>query len=141
MNQKLVYLFLQGVASPLFARLADELESRGHRCLRINFCPGDRLFWPQPGSINYHGRYDEWPVFIRECYQVHGVTDVILFSETRPLHRLAVTEAKHAGCRLHVFEEGYLRPYWLTIDSEGTNGNSQLPLSAEFYLSKEPLGN
>ena len=58
MNPSRTFLFLQGVASPLFARLADELERRGHRCLRINFCPGDRLFWRRAGATNYRGRYD-----------------------------------------------------------------------------------
>ncbi|MGB3147293.1 MAG: capsule biosynthesis protein CapA, partial [Paracoccaceae bacterium] len=28
--------------------------------------------------------------------------------------------------RIHVFEEGYLRPYWLTYERDGSNGNSRL---------------
>jgi capsular polysaccharide export protein len=27
---------------------------------------------------------------------------------------------------VHVFEEGYLRPYWVTYESDGSNGHSQL---------------
>jgi capsular polysaccharide export protein len=137
MHQKKVFLFLQGLASPLFARLADELEVRGHCCLRINFCPGDRLFWPRVRGMHYHGRYDEWPSYLREVMQVHSVTDLILFGETRPLHHLAIAEAKAHGVRAHVFEEGYLRPYSITVEIDGTNANSSLPANAEFYLKAE----
>lgn len=135
MKQQSVFLFLQSVASPLFAKLADELEARGHRCLRINFCLGDRFFWRREGATDYRGRYDEWPAFFREFVEVNIVTDLVLFGETRPLHRLAVSEAKRRQIRIHVFEEGYLRPYWLTVDEEGTNDNSGLPRNADWYLS------
>ena len=40
------FLFLQGVCSPFFARLADALEKCGHRVLKINFNVGDDLYWP-----------------------------------------------------------------------------------------------
>ena len=127
----LTFLFLQGVASPLFARLADELDARGHRCVRVNFCAGDRLFWRRPGAINYRGRYDEWPAFLREILAVENITDLVLFSDVRPMHGLACQEALNLGLRIHVFEEGYLRPYCLSLDFGGANANSPLPRSAE----------
>lgn len=140
MKTHLRYLFLQGVASPLFARLADELERRGHDCLRINFCPGDRLFWRRQGATNYRGRYDEWPAYLREFLEVNRISDLVLFSETRPLHHLAVQEARRLGVRIHVFEEGYLRPYSLTIDFGGSNANSTLPRSAGVFLAAAQSG-
>ena len=135
-----VFLFLQGVASPLFSRLADELERRGHRCLRVNFSPGDRLFWRRPGAINYRGRYDEWPAFLREVLAVENVTDILLFSDVRPLHRLACLEALALGLNVHVFEEGYLRPYCLTLDLGGANANSSLPKSTDAFLAQTASG-
>ena len=30
------------------------------------------------------------------------------------------------GLRIHVFEEGYMRPYWVTYERGGTNGHSRL---------------
>ena len=130
-----VFLFLQGVASPLFARLADELELRGHRCARVNFCAGDHLFWRRPGAVNYRGRYDEWPAFLRELLEVENITDLVLFSDVRPLHHLACQEALSLGLRVHVFEEGYLRPYCLSIDLGGANANSRLPRSTEALVA------
>ena len=129
------FLFLQGVASPLFARLADELELRGHRCARVNFCAGDHLFWRRPGAVNYRGRYDEWPAFLRELLEVENITDLVLFSDVRPLHHLACQEALNFGLRVHVFEEGYLRPYCLSVDLGGANANSRLPRSTEALVA------
>ncbi|MFT7106847.1 MAG: capsular polysaccharide export protein [Yoonia sp.] len=54
------------------------------------------------------------------------VTDIVLYGDTRPLHAEAVKQAKAAGLRVHVFEEGYLRPYWVTYEHDGNNGHSQL---------------
>ena len=38
----------------------------------------------------------------------------------------AVAAAKAAGLTVHVFEEGYMRPYWVTYERGGSNGNSRL---------------
>jgi capsular polysaccharide export protein len=135
MSNRATFLFLQGVASPFFARLADRLEQRGHRCLRINFCAGDRLFWRRPEATDYRGRYDEWPAFLREFLEVNEVTDLVVFGDNRPLHRLALGEARRHGVRNHVFEEGYLRPYCITLEAHGTNAASALPRSAQEYLA------
>ncbi len=140
LESSLTFLFLQGVASPLFARLAGELEGRGHRCVRVNLCAGDRLFWRRPGAVNYGGRYDEWPAFLRELLAVENVTDLLFFSDVRPMHHLACQEALNQGLRVHVFEEGYLRPDCLSLDFGGANANSWLPRSAEALAAAASSG-
>ncbi len=135
MSQR-TFLFLQGVASPLFQMLADRLEAAGHRALRINFCTGDGLFWRRPGATDYRGRLDEWPRFLRGFLETHEVSDLILFSDCRPYHQLALAEARRLEVTTHVFEEGYLRPYWITIDQDGTNAHSRLPRTARAYLER-----
>jgi len=127
------YLFLQGVASPLFPRLARELERRGHMCRHLNICAGDRLFWPKAMTSDFRGRYDEWPGFLREFLDVNQITDLIFFADTRRHHRLAAIEARHRKIGVHIFEEGYLRPYWITLEEAGTNGYSTLPRTAAAY--------
>lgn len=140
------YLFLQGVASPLFPRLALELERRGHTCRHINFCAGDRMFWPRELMSDFRGRYDEWPKFLCEYFEVHQITDLVFFADTRRYHNIAAIEAKRRKIRVHVFEEGYLRPYWITLDEGGSNAYSPLPSDAHFYrttapsLPEQPLG-
>ncbi len=54
------------------------------------------------------------------------ITDIVLYGDTRPIHATAVQAARAMGLKVHVFEEGYLRPYWVTYEREGSNGNSRL---------------
>jgi len=127
------FLFLQGVASPLFAELAGELEKAGHSCRRINLCAGDRLFWRRPGATNYGGDFEQWSRFLADFLETHRIDELILFGDARPYHRTAIRVARQLGLPIHVFEEGYIRPYWITIDRGGANANSPLPRAAEEY--------
>ena len=43
-----------------------------------------------------------------------------------PVHALAIQGARQFNLRVHVFEEGYLRPYWVTYERDGCNGHSKL---------------
>ena len=124
------FLFLQGIASTFFADLGRALETRGHAVRRINFCAGDMLFWRLP-SDDFRGSRRRWPAFIAEYLTEHGITDLILFGDCRPMHRVAVEAAKPLGIRVHVFEEGYMRPNWITMELGGTNGHSSLPKTPE----------
>ncbi|MEP4434380.1 MAG: hypothetical protein ABJ349_19385 [Hyphomicrobiales bacterium] len=49
-----------------------------------------------------------------------------MYGDTRPVHSNAVRLARARGITVHVFEEGYLRPYWVTYERGGSNGNSRL---------------
>lgn len=123
------FLFLQGIASPFFADLGRALMQRGHRVRRINFSSGDWLFWRLP-SDNYRGSRDDWDAYIAGYVAEHGVTDIVLFGDCRPYHVAAKEAAKPLGVRIHVFEEGYLRPNWVTCELGGVNGHSSLPKNA-----------
>ena len=54
------------------------------------------------------------------------ITDIVLYGDTRPIHAEAIKLAKALDLRVHVFEEGYLRPYWVNYQRGGANGNSRL---------------
>eukprot|EP00456_Euglypha_rotunda_P046321 TRINITY_DN36860_c0_g1_i4.p1 TRINITY_DN36860_c0_g1~~TRINITY_DN36860_c0_g1_i4.p1 ORF type:complete len:196 (-),score=32.71 TRINITY_DN36860_c0_g1_i4:11-598(-) len=41
--------------------------------------------------------------------------------------------ARLRDVRVHVVEEGYIRPDFLTLQDDGVNGNSTLPLDAQWY--------
>jgi capsular polysaccharide export protein len=129
-QQSRSFLFLQGLATPYFARLAKELRNAGHKTFRINFCGGDLIFGPR-GSINYRGTYKDWPTFFKSQIAELGITDVILFSDHRPYHQRAMRIAEAIGIQCHIFDEGYLRPNWITLEHGGTLGRSCLPRSAD----------
>jgi capsular polysaccharide export protein len=127
------FLFLQGVCSPFFARLGDRLAERGHAVFRINFNAGDRLYWGRRPAWNYRGRPAELGGFLERIYRECGISDQILFGDRRPVHRPAIGRADRLGVRSHVFEEGYFRPYWITLEREGVNGHSLLPRDPDWF--------
>jgi len=127
------FLFLQGPPGAFFARLGAELAVRGHRVHRINFHGGDRRNWPGPAT-DFRGRAETWPSFFDNFTRDHGVTDLVLFGDCRPMHRIAHGIAKLAGLRTHVFEEGYIRPDWVTLELDGVNGHSTLSRDPRWFL-------
>ena len=129
------YLFLQGPHGPFFRLLGDELRSRGHEVTRVNLCGGDVLDWPF-GALSYHGRTSDWSFWIHELMERRGVTDLLVFGDWRPHHREAVHIARLHGIRVWAFDEGYLRPHWITMEPGGVNGNSTLPHTPKDVLSQ-----
>jgi capsular polysaccharide export protein len=130
------FLFLQGLSTPFFLRLARAIDARGHRIERINLSGGDRVFWPRLGAVNYRGKFSKWRSFLAAFLQERSVTDLILFGDCRPYHRIAVDLARARGISIHVFEEGYFRPDWITLERDGTNGHSRLPRGPQAYLAE-----
>jgi capsular polysaccharide export protein len=128
------FLFLQGLAGPFFGRLASALQQNGHGVARVNFHGGDWLFWPLPGAINFRGRPEAWPEFLAHLLVQRRITDIVLFGDCRPLHRDAIGVARDLHVQVHVFEEGYIRPDWVTIELGGVNGHSTLPRDPQWYL-------
>ncbi|HOL63952.1 MAG TPA: capsular biosynthesis protein [Accumulibacter sp.] len=127
------FLFLQGPCTPFFPRLADRLRAGGHVVHRINFCAGDSLYWGTRPSWRYAGFIDGLGDYLIEKYRQHGITDQILFGDRRPVHRSAVVLGQTYGVRTHVFEEGYFRPWWVTLEREGVNGHSLLPRDPDWF--------
>ncbi len=132
LNRK-TFLFLQGPPGQFFALLAEALVARGHIVHRINFCGGDRWSWDGPAT-DYHGTEDDWPHFFDSFVRRHRITDLALFGDCRPLHRAAHGLSVLRGLRIHVFEEGYIRPDWVTLELDGVNGHSTLSRDPEWYL-------
>ena len=128
------YLFLQGQISRFFAELGQSLDRRGHVVHRINFNRGDRSFWTLPGAVDFTGEPAQWPQFLIEHFKAWGVTNLILFGDCRPMHAVAIRLARARGIRVHVFEEGYLRPHFVTMEEGGVNGHSTLPRDAKEIL-------
>ena len=130
------FLFLQGMATRFFERLGQALTARGHAVHRINFNGGDRAFWRLPQAIDFSGRAEDWPEFLDQLIVDRAISDVILFGDCRPLHRAAIRVAEQRSLRIHVVEEGYLRPDWITFEEGGVNGNSALPRDPGWYLER-----
>ncbi len=121
------FLFLQGPHGPFFHALGRMLQAAGAQVWRVGFNRGDRAFWPTTATyIPYRGAAADWPATVAALIDARGITDLVLYGDTRPVHATAVAAARARGLTVHVFEEGYLRPYWVTYERGGTNGHSRL---------------
>ncbi|MGR3466521.1 MAG: capsule biosynthesis protein [Shimia sp.] len=121
------FLFLQGPHGPFFDRLGRMLRDAGAQVRRVGFNAGDRLFWSDRSSfIPFTDGIEAWPARFRALLTEHGVTDIVLYGDVRPVHAEAVAIARELGLAIHVFEEGYMRPWWVTYERGGSNGNSRL---------------
>ena len=49
------------------------------------------------------------------------------------MHLPAIALARRRGVRVQVFEEGYFRPFLVTLERGGVNGNSSLPRDPDWY--------
>jgi capsular polysaccharide export protein len=140
-------LLLQGLMGPFFHRLGQGLSRAGHTVHKVNFNGGDRAFWRLPGGIDYRGSKADWPAALKDLIRKHKVTDVFLFGDCRDHHLAAMCVCRELGVRVLVFEEGYLRPDWVTLEDGGVNGHSSLPRDPDYYrrtaaaLPQVPLHN
>lgn len=126
-------LLLQGPAGPFFARFAEELRREGVETTKVNFHAGDALFYPGPDAIPFRRPFGEWAGWVEELMEARGVDGLFVFGDCRPMHRAAIEVAERRGARVWCFEEGYLRPDWITLEEHGVNGNSRLPRDPSFY--------
>lgn len=122
-----VFLFLQGPHGPFFDRLSRLLRRAGAETWRVGFNAGDEALWrDRTRYIPCHASREDWPATCRDLIARLAVTDLVLYGDTRPCHAAAIAEARAAGVAVHVFEEGYLRPHWVTYERGGANGNSRI---------------
>lgn len=120
-----VFLFLQGPPGPFFEQLASGLIQRGSLVHRINLSGGDQYDW-HGAAFNYRGRQSKWPMVLDRYLRQHGITDLVLFGDCRPMHKAAIRMCRLRNVHIHVFEEGYIRPDWMTLERDGVNGYSLL---------------
>ncbi len=120
-------LFLQGPHGPFFRNLALAFAQQGHAVHRINFNGGDFIDWHSSLSQqNFSQHMSSWPNYLKNFLSEQLITDVVLYGDCRPFHKTAISVAKEHTIKIHVFEEGYLRPHWVTYERDGVNANSTL---------------
>jgi capsular polysaccharide export protein len=119
-------LFLQGPVGPFFHRFARLLEQRDTRVTKVNFNSGDDWFYPRGDVVRFSGTPAEWPAFLQTLVADGNYEAIFLFGDCRPIHRPVGDIAAAAGCPVWVFEEGYFRPSYITLERGGVNGYSSL---------------
>jgi capsular polysaccharide export protein len=119
-------LLLQGPNGPFFFRLARRLEALGAEVTKVHFNGGDALFWPRRGAIHFRAPMSGWETFVAELLVCRHVEAIVLFGQFRRHHVTAMQVARQLGIAIYVFEEGYIRPWWITLERGGVNADSPL---------------
>jgi capsular polysaccharide export protein len=134
-------LLLQGPMGPFFERLAKTLRAHGQQVWKVNFNAGDDLFFRGEEVIEFREDMDLWPARLRRLVAELRLDAIVLFGQSRRMHQAAITEAEALGVTVFVFEEGYVRPDYVTLEVGGVNAASSLPRNPAFYrdLNAEPL--
>lgn len=133
-------LLLQGPMGPFFRRLSRDLEDRrGAAVYKINFNAGDRLFYRGERTVDFRGTPEQWPDFLAEKIDEWRIDTIYLFGDTRIYHTLAREVVRRLSVRLAVFEEGYLRPHYVTLEEGGVNQRSSLHQDPGFYRNLEVM--
>jgi len=109
------------------------LRIKKHHVYRINFNVGDAVYWGNSPAWNFRDSINSLPEYLDDKINTFGITDVIMLGDTRPVNQLAIPVAAQYGARIHVLEEGYFRPNWITLEEGGINGYSRLPNNPDWY--------
>ncbi|MFC6634847.1 capsule biosynthesis protein [Microbulbifer taiwanensis] len=133
-------VFLQGPLGPFFAKLAKRLSAFGVVTHKINFNGGDRHFSWADFQADFTGHDRDWPAYFRTYLLEHAVDAVFVYGDCRLYHRKAREVCDELGIAFGVFEEGYLRPDFVTLEWGGVNAFSGIDWSREAIDAYQPRG-
>ena len=126
-------LMLQGPMGTFFNRVAAWLGEQDVVVKKINFNGGDWLFHRKLDAVDYRGSLGDFPGFLRQHLIDNDIDGVLCFGDCRHYHKLAKKVADALGLPFFVFEEGYVRPDYITLECGGVNMASSVPRNPAFY--------
>ena len=124
-SRKRNFLLLQGPCGAFYRELQNALEARGHACARVVINGGDFFDARFGKKLIFRRSFADWPAWLTALAARRHVTDIVLYGDCRPYHRAAIAALRPMDIAVHVLEEGYLRPNWITCERDGVNGNSR----------------
>lgn len=119
-------ILLQGPVGPFFAQLQSCLEASGWNTVRVLFNGGDAHFHGAGREVSYFGQMSKWQEWISGLLADYRPDVMLLFGDQRAVHRDAIAAARRHGVTVVCFEEGYLRPDYVTMEVGGNNACSAL---------------
>lgn len=126
-------LLLQGPMGDFFKKLDSSLKKNGATTYKIGFNAGDSFFSNHYNYIPYRDTRDNYRSFVREFLNEHKIDKIFLFGDCRFYQRVSIEVARKLNIEVFVFEEGYIRPHYITMEKYGVNDFSHISRDAEFY--------
>lgn len=126
-------LFLQGPVGNFFNEIDKKLNPYNNT-YQIIFNKGDDVFSNIKNKIYFTDKFKYFDNFINLIYMDLHIDIVFLIGDCRILHDKAIKISKQYDIEVYVFEEGYLRPNFITMEKGGVNFNSRnFPKDIKIY--------
>lgn len=116
-------LLLQGPIGNFFYEFSRYIDKHDASVYKINFTFAERFFYRRE-STNYNGKIDAWPIFFKDFVKNNKINKVFILNDSRPYHQPIINICYEDNIQLYVFEDGYFRPGYITLEPFGVNGNS-----------------
>lgn len=117
-------LLLQGPLGPFFQYFSHFMHNKGMQVHKINFNLGDNCWRSKGNSSYYRGSLADWQYYLADYIAAHQIDTVFCYSDCREYHAIARQFCLANNIRFFVFEEGYLRPHYITLEQNGVNAHS-----------------
>lgn len=125
-------LLLMGPIGLFFARFSRYLRDCGIPVTKVIF-PLYEFGFRRDERVLFQGAMQEWRPFLRQLLQERGIRQIFMYGDFIIPHRIAIEEAQRAGIEAWVFELGYIRPNYVTLERDRVNARSNLNRPVAFY--------
>jgi len=131
-------LLLFGPIGTFFSRLADHLQNQGIETYKVAF-PLHEFGFHHRNRIPFQGSCKlDFRQFLKDLIIKNGIKHVFMYGDFIIPHKIAIEvgeELREQGIAVEtwIFELGYLRPNYITLELNRVNCNSNLNQSRDFY--------
>lgn len=125
-------LLLMGPIGLFFARFCRYLRGCGIPVTKVAF-PLQEFGFPREVEVPFSGDMEAWRPFLRQLLLDRGIRHIFMYGDFIIPHRIAIEEAQGLGIEAWVFELGYIRPNYVSLERDRVNARSNLNKPVEFY--------
>lgn len=133
-------LFLVGPIGTFFARLSNYFEENNIRTYKISF-PLYEYGFPKSRLIKFHKDIFLFKNYLKKILIEKEIKHIFMYGNVLIPHQqtldlLEELKKEDININSHIFELGYLRPNFVTLENKGINYNSDFIKSREFYINQ-----
>ena len=130
-------LLLVGPIGTFFSRLANFLENNNVKTYKISF-PLYEYGFSKKSRLNYDDDILKFKDFLERIIIQKKIKHIFMYGNVLIPHKQSINlcdelERKGYLVNTHIFELGYLRPNFVTLEDKGVNYNSSFILNSDFY--------
>ena len=134
-------LFLIGPIGTFFARLSNYLEKNNVKTYKISF-PLYEYGFPKSKLIKFNQDINLFKNYLKKILIDKEIKHIFMYGNVLIPHRQALTlvdelKAEDIHVNTHIFELGYLRPNFVTLEKKGINYTSGFIKNRDFFMEQD----